>query len=164
MGHLPTSKLLFECRMDKFEIRRQNLVALLHSHCGGKAATLADLIGRSPSYVSRMLYPEGKDGKKRIGEDMRDIIEDALSLKRGSLDEEPQGTVGSVEPTNNQPAPEPRAQKRAKAGEQSDVRDETTLERLNAAEKRFLELFRRATDEGKIMIERTAIAVPKTDD
>jgi phage repressor protein C with HTH and peptisase S24 domain len=88
MGHLPVSKLLIECRMDKFEIRRLNLLALLRTHCGGKAATLADKIGRSASYVSRMLYVDGKVGKKRIGEDMRDVIEDALALPKGQLDNE----------------------------------------------------------------------------
>jgi phage repressor protein C with HTH and peptisase S24 domain len=88
IGHLPTSKLLIECRMDKFEIRRLNLLALLRTHCGGKAATLADKIGRSASYVSRMLYVDGKVGKKRIGEDMRDVIEDALALPKGQLDNE----------------------------------------------------------------------------
>jgi hypothetical protein len=165
MGHLPASKLLFECRMDKFEIRRRNLRALLDSHCGGKAATLANLIDRSPSYVARMLYPEGKEGKKRIGEDMRDIIENALALKRGTLDVEPSGSAeDAVESTTNQPAPEPRAKKPSKAAGPSDIRGETTLERLDASEKKFLDLYRRATEEGKIMIERTAIAVPKTDD
>lgn len=88
IGHLPESKLLVECRMDKFEIRRLNLLTLLRTHCDGKAATLADKIGRSASYVSRMLYVEGKVGKKRIGEDMRDVIEEALALPKGQLDDE----------------------------------------------------------------------------
>ena len=35
-----------------------------------------------------MLYVEGKDGKKRIGEDMRDFIESALVLPKGWLDNE----------------------------------------------------------------------------
>lgn len=74
--------------MDKYETRRLNLLTLIREHCGGKAAALADKIGRSPSYVSRMLYVEGKEGKKRIGEDMRDIIESALVLERGRLDDE----------------------------------------------------------------------------
>jgi len=164
VGHLPASKLLFECRMDKYETRRLNLRALIHSHCGGRAATLADLIERSPSYVSRMLYPEGRDGKKRIGEDMRDIIEDALSLKRGSLDEEISAAAQLEESpaiehaatdTPKQLSPEP-----AKPG----APEETTLERLDSSEKAILELYRRASDEGKIMIRRTAVAVPKTDD
>jgi len=74
--------------MDKFEIRRLNLLSVIRTHCGGKSAALADKIGRSASYVSRMLYPEGKDGRKRIGEDMKDLIESALVLPKGSLDDE----------------------------------------------------------------------------
>jgi len=74
--------------MDKFEIRRLNLRALIQTHCEGKAAILADKIGRSASYVSRMLYVEGKAGKKGIGEDMRDLIEQSLSLPKGRLDDE----------------------------------------------------------------------------
>lgn len=105
IGHLPPSKLLIECRMDKFEIRRLNLLALLSTHCGGKAATLADKIGRSASYVSRMLYVDGKAGKKRIGEDMRDVIEDALALPRGQLDSE----VLAVSERNGVGAPEVEA-------------------------------------------------------
>jgi len=74
--------------MDKFEIRRLNLRAVIRSHCDGKAVTLANKIGREASYVSRMLAPDGKKGKKRIGEDMRDFIESALMLPKGWLDTE----------------------------------------------------------------------------
>lgn len=44
------------------------------------------MIGRPDNYVSRMLYPEGKKGKKRIAEDMAEVIESAFSLPRGWLD------------------------------------------------------------------------------
>ena len=165
MGHLPISKLLFECGMDKYETRRLNLRALLHSHCGGRAATLADLIGRSPSYVSRMLYPEGKDGKKRIGEDMRDLIEDALSLKRGTLDEESSALTEQGDARADKPSRAARAATPLQAQPQVVTPQEaTTLERLDAPEKSLLELYRRATDEGKVAISRAAMAVPKTDD
>jgi hypothetical protein len=40
----------------------------------------------------------------------------------------------------------------------------TTLERLDASEKAILDLYRRATDKGKVMIRNTAMAVPKADD
>jgi hypothetical protein len=165
MGHLPVSKLLFECGMDKYETRRLNLRALLHSHCGGRAATLADLIGRSPSYVSRMLYPEGKDGKKRIGEDMRDLIEEALSLKRGTLDEEPSALTeqGDI-PADRQPHAVRAATPMQAQPQVAALQEATTLERLDTSEKSLLELYRRATDEGKVAINRAAMAVPKTDD
>lgn len=164
VGHLPASKLLFECRMDKYEIRRLNLRALLHSHCGGRAATLADLIGRSPSYVSRMLYAEGKEGKKRIGEDMRDIIEDALSLSRGSLDRELTDAAEGVKEAPGAESHSAHANDAAPVLEQASAQPTTTLERLDAAEKSILELYRRSTDDGKIMIHRTASAVPKAED
>lgn len=35
-----------------------------------------------------MLYPEGKRGKKRIADDMMEVIEDAFGLQRGWLDGE----------------------------------------------------------------------------
>ena len=41
---------------------------------------------REPSYVSRMLYPEGKKGKKRIADDMVEIIEESFGLPRGWMD------------------------------------------------------------------------------
>ncbi len=72
--------------MDKYEKRRLNLIELRHSRCGGSNAALARLIGREPSYVTRMAYPEGKSGKKRIAEDMVDIIEAAFSLPKGWMD------------------------------------------------------------------------------
>lgn len=155
--------------MDKFEVRRLNLRAVLRTHCGGKAATLADKIERSASYVSRMLYPEGKAGKKRIGEDMRDIIEDALILARGSLDDQASaaaengGLVGGasggaalrlslVEPSKSQSDDELL---------KDDTAQETTMERLNWKEKRLLELYRRATKDGRTMIYDAAIVAPK---
>lgn len=148
--------------MDKYELRRQNLAALLHRHCGGRAATLADLIDRSPSYVSRMLYPEGKAGKKRIGEDMRDLIEDALGLPRGTLDIDPnaQGSQAVPQPTAAAANQEVFATKVAP----SAAPTETTLERLDQAEKALVDLFRRSTDEGKTVIQRIATTVEKIDD
>lgn len=46
--------------------------------CAGKAAELARRIGKDPTYVTRMLYPEGKDGKKRIADEMIEAIESAF--------------------------------------------------------------------------------------
>lgn len=55
--------------------------------CGGKAVDVARKIEREPSYVSRMLYEDGKKGKKRIADDMVEIIERAFSLPRGWMDD-----------------------------------------------------------------------------
>ncbi len=69
--------------MDKYEKRRLRLIRLRDEKCGGNAAKLARTIGREPSYVSRMLYEEGKKGKRRIADDMIEVIENAFSLPHG---------------------------------------------------------------------------------
>jgi hypothetical protein len=161
-GHLPLSKLLFECGMDKFEIRRLNLQALLRTHCQGKAAALADKIGRSPSYISRMLYPEGKTGKKRIGEDMRNLIEDTLALARGTLDDEATALAENgnskavVETADSAPLSSPTSR------HLTDVAlGEVTIERFDAGEKKLIELYRRASKDGKMIILGAATVAPK---
>lgn len=73
--------------MDKYEKRRLRLLKLKDELCGGKSSELAKKIKREPSYVSRMLYPEGKAGKKRIADDMIEIIESSFSLPKGWMDE-----------------------------------------------------------------------------
>ncbi|EIP3474874.1 hypothetical protein LSA47_003020 [Escherichia coli] len=72
--------------MDKYEFRRQQLIKIRDEKCDGKAVNVARKIGREPSYVSRMLYPEGKKGKKRIADDMVEIIEESFGLPRGWMD------------------------------------------------------------------------------
>jgi phage repressor protein C with HTH and peptisase S24 domain len=72
--------------MDKYEKRRVRLAELRDQKYHGSASDLARAIGKEPSYVSRMLYPAGKAGKKRIGEDMVDVIETALGWPKGSID------------------------------------------------------------------------------
>jgi phage repressor protein C with HTH and peptisase S24 domain len=72
--------------MDKYEKRRVRLAEVRDHKFHGSASDLARAIGKEPSYVSRMLYPAGKAGKKRIGEDMVDVIETALGWPKGSLD------------------------------------------------------------------------------
>ncbi|WP_217870832.1 hypothetical protein [Chromobacterium violaceum] len=66
--------------MDKYERRRLRLIELRDKHCHGRNADLARVIDRDASYVGRMLYPEGKAGKKRIAEDMVEIIEKSFGL------------------------------------------------------------------------------------
>lgn len=72
--------------MDKYEIRRQRLEQLVKDRAGGNKAKFAELIDRSGSYVSRMLFVEGKAGKKRIADDMIEHIEEKLDLGRGWFD------------------------------------------------------------------------------
>lgn len=73
--------------MDKYEKRRLRLIQIRDDFCGGKAVEVARKIEREPSYVSRMLYEEGKKGKKRIADDMVEIIEKSFSLPRGWMDD-----------------------------------------------------------------------------
>lgn len=72
--------------MDKYEKRRQRLIQIRDEMCGGKAVDVARKIEREPSYVSRMLYEPGKNGRKRIADDMIEIIETAFNLPRGWMD------------------------------------------------------------------------------
>jgi phage repressor protein C with HTH and peptisase S24 domain len=86
-GNLPESIFRVELLpMDKYEKRRVRLAELRDQKFHGSASDLARAIGKEPSYVSRMLYPAGKAGKKRIGEDMAEVIETALGWPKGSLD------------------------------------------------------------------------------
>lgn len=72
--------------MDKYENRRRRLIELRDTFCNGSPTELARKIGREPSYISRMLYPEGKRWKKRIAEDMAEIVEQSFGLPRGWMD------------------------------------------------------------------------------
>lgn len=72
--------------MDKYEHRRKKLLELKDEFCHGKISELAEKLGRSDSYVSRMLYPEGKAGKKRIGDDMVDVIAQTFNVPKSWLD------------------------------------------------------------------------------
>lgn len=78
--------------MNKYEIRRQRLLYIRDRLCNGKAVEIARKIGREPSYVSRMLYPEGKKQKKRIADGMIELIESSFDLPRGWMD----GITGDI--------------------------------------------------------------------
>lgn len=64
--------------MDKYEQRRAALKKLADSLGRGGITKIADKLGKQASYVSRMLYPEGKEGFKRIGEDTVDELDRAF--------------------------------------------------------------------------------------
>lgn len=64
--------------MDKYEQRRAALKNLADGLGRGGITKIADRLGKQASYVSRMLYPEGKDGFKRIGEDTVDALNSAF--------------------------------------------------------------------------------------
>lgn len=75
--------------MDKYERRRQRVQELIRLRFANRQARFAEAIGRDANYVSRMLYPPEKAGRKRIAEDMRDTIEQACELAPGWLDMDP---------------------------------------------------------------------------
>lgn len=87
-------KMLF---MDKYEKRRLRLIKLRDEMCGGKAVDVARKIEREPSYISRMLYEDGKKGKRRIADDMVEIIEKAFSLPRGWMDGVEESGHGNIQ-------------------------------------------------------------------
>lgn len=118
--------------MDKFELRRLKLLELMHERCDGRVAVLAKKLGRSDSYVARMLYPADKPGVKRIGEDMADLIAVTFDLDRSALEK----------------APAPAAEARE-------------LQWTTAEESRLLSLFRSTDHEGRDSIMRLAEIVPK---
>lgn len=64
--------------MDKYEQRRKALRALVDSLGRGGISAVAQKIGKDSSYVSRMLYPEGKNGMKRMGEDTVEVLQKAF--------------------------------------------------------------------------------------
>ena len=88
-GNLLTGIGVVQYTMDKYEARRTALQALISSFGKGGIAHVAAKIDKSASYVSRMLYPENKPGKKRIGEDSVDLLNAAFP---GWLDTPPTDT------------------------------------------------------------------------
>lgn len=74
----------FNSGMDISEIRKHRVAQLIDQRFNGVAADFAAAIGRTPSYVSRML--SSNKHSRGIGETMARSIEQALDLEPGSLD------------------------------------------------------------------------------
>lgn len=72
--------------MDKYEIRRKNLLKIKNEYCNGSQKDLAAKLGRTSSYLSRMLSEPGKTGHRRIADDMVDVITKAFNLPIAWLD------------------------------------------------------------------------------
>lgn len=66
--------------MDKYERRRLRLIRIKDELCDGNVAELARKLEKADTYVHRMLYPIGKAGKKRIGEDSVDKVRDEFGI------------------------------------------------------------------------------------
>ena len=123
--------------MDKYEFRRQRLIELKDEYCDGKISTLAEKLKRSHSYVSRMLFDENKPNKKRIGDDMLDVISEAFGVSKSWLD----GEIDVAEVLQD---------------------ESTAITGLTKDESRLLEYYRDANKEGKKTILDVAFAVVTT--
>lgn len=64
--------------MDKFEQRRLDLLHLVTQMGKGGRSRVAMAIGKPADYISRMLYPKDKPGRKGIGEDSVDLLDKAF--------------------------------------------------------------------------------------
>lgn len=79
--------------------RLQALLLKIKDHfCDGVAALLARQIGKDPSYVNRLFYPEGKAGAKGIGIEIMDACKRAFPLPRGYWDMQPDDFVFRIDP------------------------------------------------------------------
>lgn len=77
--------IAFNESMDKSEQRRLALAALVEAKGRGAIAEISGKTGILPNYVSRMLYPPGKDGRKGIGEDIWDLLVTAYPQLRDAV-------------------------------------------------------------------------------
>lgn len=68
------------------EIRRERLTILIDNLGVGGQKRLAEALGIAADYVSRLLYPIGKKGKKGISGDMARRIEQYFAVQIGWLD------------------------------------------------------------------------------
>jgi phage repressor protein C with HTH and peptisase S24 domain len=111
--------------MDKYETRRNLLQRLVDSFGRGGQRQVADKIGVEANYISRLLYPEGKSGKKRIGEDVWDKIVDAFPNFPSD--------VNSTQPNENAPASSlrPAFSRRAIEINTDDTDDYVTVSRVD---------------------------------
>ncbi|EGR4294209.1 LexA family transcriptional repressor [Vibrio cholerae] len=90
-GYLPESnKSYIEVMNDDQiqEVRRERLKKLIDDRFDGRNNRIAEALELADSYVSRMLYPLGKKGKKPITAQMVFRIESLLGLPRGWMDDE----------------------------------------------------------------------------
>jgi hypothetical protein len=159
------------------EIRRLNMMVAMGR--AGNAARLAELVSTSPAYLSQIKnrVPDSKSGTpKAMGDELARRIEIAIGEPAGWMDAAhhdiwvAEGIVVAepLEPANH--AEEkgahdlPQQANVVSPGRtlaDASAPDETTLERLNGEEKRLLELYRRASKKGRLMIHGAAAVAPQ---
>lgn len=69
--------------MDEFEPRQLLLMQIRDKRCGGNSAELARRIVKDPTYVNRLFYPIGKQGRKGIGLEIMDSCNVVFELPAG---------------------------------------------------------------------------------
>ena len=95
-----------EQKMHLQEMRRERLIILIDNLGVGGQKRLAEALGIAADYVSRLLYPPGKKGKKGISGDMARRIEQYFAVQIGWLD--------GLEQTGQRPVRQKAAQALAK--------------------------------------------------
>lgn len=82
--------------MDKHELRRLALKALIDTKGHGAITAVSQATGIDASYVSRMLYEPGKKGRKGIGEDLWEKLVSAFPELDGG---DPASSFSSISAT-----------------------------------------------------------------
>ena len=162
------------------EIRRLNMLVAMKR--AGNAAKLAELVSTSPAYLSQIKnkVPDSKSGTpKAMGDEVARRIEAAINEPTGWMDaahQEAWVALGIAEEKYvearsesdalnvREPLVEYESGSRGQALVDVSPPDETTLERLNGPEKRLLELYRRASKKGQLMIVTTAEVAPQNEE
>lgn len=73
--------------MDKYEVRRQQLLYLVDKHADGVRAKFCKLVNLHPATISHLLLPPGSPDKRPITEKRVEYLEQQLSLPPGWFDE-----------------------------------------------------------------------------
>jgi phage repressor protein C with HTH and peptisase S24 domain len=68
---------------EEYDNKQLLLMELRDKLCGGNSAELARKLGKDSTYVHRLFYPVGKDGRKGIGLEIMQAAEDAFRLPPG---------------------------------------------------------------------------------
>lgn len=72
--------------MNRYEVRRLNLIKIKDELCDGVITKLADKLEKPHSFVSRLLYEDNRRHKKNISDKVAEDIERAFNLPQGGLD------------------------------------------------------------------------------
>jgi len=77
-GISPKNRIQDDAAMTKLEARQAWVRGIIDRECGGNKAAFARRIGKSDSYVNRMLFPKGKPNAKGIGDEIMQAVVEAF--------------------------------------------------------------------------------------